>query len=192
MRRHSAVLASISLLAGALPLAAQGRGPMLDLRAGVAVPTFDVADVVKSGFAFGAGLGLPVGERWVILADFDQGRHKIKGASGSDAHFDVMHLMGKVGLRLGKPGARVSITPNLGAGMVRFNPGGTGLAAAETRSYPAINAGARIGIRLTQSLDLLLSPQGDIAFISSDDRAGFGGASTAWVWPFTAGLRIKF
>ncbi len=192
MRTTHTLLVSITLLMAAAPLAAQGGKPMLDLRAGVAVPTFDVADVVKGGFAFGAGLAIPVGERLVLIADFDQGRHKLKGATTSGAHIDVMHFMGKVGLRLGKPGSKVSITPNLGAGMLSFNPGGTGLATAETNSYFAINAGARIGIELSKNFDLLISPQGDIAFIKKADRAGFGGASTAWVWPFTAGLRIKF
>jgi hypothetical protein len=32
----------------------------------------------------------------------------------------------------------------------------------------------------------LLSPQGDIAFTKNDEL----GTSNAWVWPFTAGIRV--
>jgi len=33
---------------------------------------------------------------------------------------------------------------------------------------------------------LLLSPQGDIAFSKEDEL----GTNNAWVWPFTAGIRL--
>ena len=70
---------------------------------------------------------------------------------------------------------------NAGAGAMTFNPDGPG-----SNTYPAINVGAKIGYRLTPRVQLLLSPQGDIAFT----KKGVVGTSNAWVWPFTAGVRV--
>ena len=51
-----------------------------------------------------------------------------------------------------------------------------------------INAGAKIAYNFSRSLALVLSPQGDIAFSDEDEVT----TSNAWVWPFTAGLRVSF
>jgi hypothetical protein len=50
---------------------------------------------------------------------------------------------------------------------------------AGSNTYPAINVGAKIGNRLSPRVQLLLSPQGDIAM--TDDQEV--GTSNAWVWP---------
>ncbi|MDP2479465.1 MAG: hypothetical protein Q8W51_07405 [Candidatus Palauibacterales bacterium] len=60
--------------------------------------------------------------------------------------------------------------------------------ATPTKTYFAINVGARIGYRLSDGVDLLLSPQGDIAFTAK----AVLGTNNSWVWPFTAGLRFRF
>jgi hypothetical protein len=70
---------------------------------------------------------------------------------------------------------------NAGAGALTFDVDGAG-----SSTYPAINVGAKIGYRLSPRVQLLLSPQGDIAFTDEEDV----GTSNAWVWPFTAGVRI--
>ncbi len=190
MSRRFTLSIALLLLGVATPALAQRRAPLLDLRVGGAIPTFDIADEVGAGLAVGAGLGLPLGPRLVLLVDGDYARHGIDGAAAG--HIAVFHAMGKLGLRLGRPDARVQVTPNLGAGVLAFNPGGTALLdALDTNTYFAINAGARITVNLGPRFDLLFSPQGDIAFIPEEDR-GPDGASTAWVWPVTAGLRIKF
>ena len=40
---------------------------------------------------------------------------------------------------------------------------------------------------MSDSVALFASPQGDIAFTDEDKY----GASSAWVWPFTAGLKVR-
>jgi len=62
------------------------------------------------------------------------------------------------------------------------------IVTAHINTYPAINAGAKLGIQLSPSVDFLISPQGDIAF---SDEAEVG-TSNSWVWPFGVGLRIEY
>ncbi|MDA0330246.1 MAG: hypothetical protein O2958_14730 [Gemmatimonadetes bacterium] len=45
---------------------------------------------------------------------------------------------------------------------------------------------AKLGIKLSDSVQLLISPQGDIAF---SDEAALG-TNNSWVWPLAAGFRI--
>ena len=49
------------------------------------------------------------------------------------------------------------------------------------------NAGAKLGIKLTDSVQFLISPQGDIAF---SDEAVLG-TDNSWVWPLGLGFRIQ-
>lgn len=155
----------------------------LEVRAGMAVPTFDIADVAKAGPVFGAGLSLPLGERLRFLADVDLGTHEVKGTT---LDVKVNHFMGKLGYRLAQSSnGKLEVYGNLGAGLMTFKVDAPG---AESNSYFAINAGAKIYYHFSDKLGLVISPQGDIAFQSEDDF----GASTAWVWPFTAGLRVTF
>jgi len=165
----------------AAPAEAQ-RKAGLEGRFGLAVPTFDIADVAKAGPAFGVGLSLPLGERLSLLADVDLGTHEVKGAANVDVK--VNHFMGKLGYRIARSAdGKFEMLINLGAGLVTF-----GVDGADSRSYPAINAGAKIYYNFSSGLGLVISPQGDIAF---QDKTDFG-ASTAWVWPVTAGLRVRF
>lgn len=85
-----------------------------------------------------------------------------------------------------EPGSsRWSVLVNAGAGAMTFDVQAPG---AQAKTYVAINVGAKIGYQLTDGVDLLLSPQGDIAFT---DEAALG-TDNSWVWPFTAGLRFRF
>jgi hypothetical protein len=70
---------------------------------------------------------------------------------------------------------------NAGAGALMLDTDGAG-----SSTYPALKVGAKIGYRLSPRVQLLLSPQGDIAFTDDEDA----GTSNAWVWPFTSGVRI--
>lgn len=174
-------LGAAALLAG--PVQAQ-RKTSLDLRAGLAVPTFDIADVAKAGPVFGAGLTLPLNDDWRLMADVDLGRHDVKGTT--DVQVKVNHYMAKLGYVVGRSAdGKFEAVVNLGAGLMTFQ---LDVAGAETKSYAAINAGARLAYHVSPNVGLVLSPQGDIAFQKEEDF----GASTAWVWPVTAGLRISF
>lgn len=177
-----AALAATTLLVP--PLAAQDtpRRLFIEARAGAVVPTFDIADVAKTGTAFGGTLGYRF-NRWVLMGEFDYGMHKDKATESVD--ITTLHYTAKLGYQVTMPTERgLEVIVNLGAGLVTFDVEG----APESFTYPAINAGAKIAYHLSPSFALVLSPQGDIA-LSNDDEVG---SSTAWVWPITAGLRVRF
>jgi hypothetical protein len=188
--RHSGQLwLGLGLLAATPTLAvAQVEAPKwyLEARGGSTVPTFDIADAVDAGPSFGAGVGVRIAPRIWLMGDVDFGFHPgadlVAGTPGPDV--DVYHFMAKAGVELLRPGTSPwSVVVNLGAGAVNFRPEG-----GEARTYPAINAGAKIGYQVSPRVTLLLSPQGDIAFTDEDEL----GTTNAWVWPFTAGARINF
>jgi len=187
------VLPSIALLAAgvtllAVPSAAQGqadgRRVTLEARAGLNVPTFDISDAVDAGPSFGLGAAVQVRPRVYLMGDFDLGFHSgadlAGGASAPDVK--VYHYMAKVGYQLLAEGSSPwSLIVNAGAGAMTFDVDGAG-----SNTYPAINVGAKIGYRVSPRVSLLLSPQGDIAFTKDAEV----GTNNAWVWPFTAGVRV--
>jgi hypothetical protein len=168
-------------LVAAAPAEAQRRAS-IEGRFGFAVPTFDIADVAEAGPIFGAGLSIPLSGKLTFLADVDLGTHEVKGAT--DVDVKVNHFMGKLGYTIARSGnGKLEVLVNLGAGLMTF-----GVDGAESKSFAAINAGAKIYYNFSDKVGLVLSPQGDIAF---QDETDFG-ATTAWVWPVTAGLRVRF
>ncbi len=167
-------LTALGATALAAPLAAQSpdRRLFVEGLVGAAVPTFDIADVATTGAAFGAAIGYR----------FDYGMHEDEPTGTVD--ISTLHLMAKVGYVLVPPRERGwDVIVNLGVGAVSFDVDG-----GDSYTYPAINAGAKIAYNFSRSLAVVLSPQGDIAFSSEDEV----GASTSWVWPVTAGLRVNF
>jgi hypothetical protein len=184
----------LSLLSATLVAIAPGIGVAqsetpgfwLEARGGSSVPTFDIADAVDAGPSFGAGIGVRIAPRIWLMGDVDLGFHP--GADlvggGASADVNVYHFMAKTGFELLRPGTSPwSFVVNLGVGALTFKPDG-----ADSKTYPAINAGAKIGYQVSPRLTLLLSPQGDIAFTDEDEL----GTNNAWVWPFTAGARFNF
>lgn len=186
MRCNLFIAAVSAVILGATPIsgvAAQMAGAdkpiSLELRGTVMVPTFDIADVVDVGVGGGAGIGYAFPNNVRLMFDFDFGIH---GTDAPNVNINTYHYMGKVGFDV-VDNENVVLTLNLGAGAVTF--GGD---LAQSSTYPAINAGAKLGIRVAPSVELLISPQGDIAF---SDEAEVG-TTNSWVWPFGVGLRVKF
>jgi hypothetical protein len=187
------VLPSIALVAAGVALLtmpstaraqAEGRRVTIEARGGLNVPTFDISDAVDAGPSFGIGAALQLRPRVYLLGDVDLGFHSGAGVSGGVSAPDVKvyHYMAKLGYQLLTEGSSPwSVIVNAGAGAMTFDVDG-----AESRTYPAINVGAKIAYRLSPRVSLLLSPQGDIAFTKDDEL----GTTNAWVWPFTAGLRL--
>ena len=93
----------------------------------------------------------------------------------------VYHYVAKLGYGCCPRGSHRVDDRQCRCGALKFDVDGAG-----ANTYPAINVGAKIGYRLSPRVQLLLSPQGDIAFTKDEDV----GTSNAWVWPFTAGVRI--
>jgi hypothetical protein len=148
---------------------------------GAVVPTFDIANTAKTGAAFGVAAGYAVSPRWVIMGEFDYGDHAAKATSAVRIH--TLHYLAKVGYSLTGPRERGwEALVNLGAGAVGFDVAGT------TKTYLAINAGAKIAYNFTRNFGVVLSPQGDIAFSKKTDL----NTTNAWVWPVTVGLRVRF
>lgn len=178
-------LAGAGVLALTAPLAAQQPTTRFFVEGlgGVVVPTFDIADVAKTGGAFGTTIGYRLTPRWVLMGEFDYGMHKDKATGSAD--INTLHYMAKVGYSLTGPRERGwEAIVNLGAGAVGFDVGG----ATGTNTYFAINAGAKLAYNFNRSFAFVLSPQGDIAFSDEDELT----TTNAWVWPFTAGLRVNF
>jgi hypothetical protein len=178
-------LAGIGVLTLTAPLTAQEPATRFFVEGlgGAVVPTFDIADVAKTGGAFGAAVGYRLTPRWVLMGEFDYGMHKDKATGSVD--INTLHYMAKVGYSLTGPRERGwEAIVNLGVGAVGFDVEG----APETNTYFAINAGAKITYNFNRSFAFVLSPQGDIAFSDENELT----TTNAWVWPFTAGLRVNF
>jgi hypothetical protein len=173
----------LGLVAAAMsapPALAQAAKPVsLELRGIVAVPTFDIDDAANPGPGFGAGIGYQVGPKVRLMADADFAFHP---TPTDDVKINTYHLMGKVGFDVVST-EKVTLTLNAGAGVVAFAGD-----LPESLTYFAINAGAKLGIAVSPGLELLVSPQGDIAFSKTDEL----GTDNAWVWPLGVGLRFRF
>jgi hypothetical protein len=184
----SIALGAASVILLSIPSAAQtqaeGGKVTLEARGGLNVPTFDISDAVDAGPSVGVGAAVQIRPRVYLLGDVDLGFHSGAGLPGGASGPDVKvyHYMAKVGYELLADGASPwSVIVNAGAGAMTFDVDGAG-----SNTYPAINVGAKIGYRVSPRLSLLLSPQGDIAFTKDAEL----GTSNAWVWPFTAGIRL--
>jgi hypothetical protein len=189
-RVRSATVVAVAALALSLSASraatAQGRVE-LEVHGGFNVPTFDIADLAKAGPSFGAALAFKLSPKVWLIGEADFGFHKgaelSAGVDGPDV--DVFHFMGKVGYTVyTSPSGKRSLLLNTGAGVLSFDVDGP----ATAKRYFAINAGAKLTYVMSRNLDFVLSPQGDIAF---SEKSVLGG-STAWVWPISAGLRVRF
>ncbi len=177
-------LVGLSLLA-APPVQAQSTTPkvFVEVLGGAVVPTFDIADIAKTGSMVGGTIGYTLSPRLVLMGEFDYGMPKDK-ATG-DVTIKTLHYIGKLGYSLTGPREQGwEALVNLGAGAVSFDVDG----APSTKTYFAINAGAKFTYNLNRSLGFVISPQGDIAFTKKDELD----TTNAWVWPVSAGFRVKF
>lgn len=185
LRFSAAALAATLLLAPRSAAAQMGSEPatpklFVEARAGAAVPTFDIANTAKTGVVYGGTIGYAPAPRWVVMGEFDYGQHDAKASSAIE--INTLHYMGKVGYSLTGPRERGwEALVNLGAGAVGFDVAGT------TTTYFAINAGAKLTYNVNRNVGIVLSPQGDIAFTKKDELD----TTNAWVWPISAGLRLR-
>jgi outer membrane protein with beta-barrel domain len=180
------LLSGLMLLGIASTVRAQSveRRVSIEARGGFNVPTFDISDAVDAGPSFGLGAALQFAPKLWLMGDVDLGFHSGADLAGGGEAPDmkVYHYVAKLGYELLSEGQSPwSVIVNAGAGALTFDADGAG-----SNTYPAINLGAKIGYRLSPRVQLLLSPQGDIA-LTDDEEVG---TSNAWVWPFTAGVRI--
>lgn len=179
-----AVMMTLSLGTANLQAQAAEKPLTVEGLVGAAVPTFDITDLADPGFVAGIAGGYLVNEKVLAMVELDFGTHAGANA-GPDVN--VYHYMAKAGYRVyASQDTKWRIFVNAGAGAVTFD---TDVAGATANTYFAINAGAKIYYDLSDLLSVVISPQGDIAFV--DEADGFTG-STAWVWPITGGIALKF
>jgi len=175
-------------LPGLIVAQSSNRSPVsIEVRGGINVPTFDIADVADPGPSFGVGIEIPVAERLSIMADADFGFHSGADlpAGGSGPDVDVYHYIAKLAYEVISPErGRWSLRINAGAGAMTFKIDGV----SGSFTYPAINVGAKLGYNVSENLNLFLSPQGDIAFSDENEI----GTNNAWVWPFAVGAAVRF
>lgn len=170
------------------PAAAQdgSSGVSFNARGGMNVPTFDIADIVDPGPSFGVGVAIQVSETLDLRGSADFGFHPgAETEEGTElADVNVYHYMAGLGFPLtGRDGGPWRVSVNAGAGAMTFDVDG-----GESNTYFAINVGGEVGYMASEQVELFLSPQGDIAFTDEDVL----GTDNAWVWPFTAGVKINF
>jgi hypothetical protein len=185
-RTGTVLLFGLILLGIASTVQAQSveRRVSIEARGGFNMPTFDISDAVDPGPSFGLGAAVQFAPKLWLMGDVDLGFHSGADLAGGGEARDVKvyHYVAKLGYELLSEGQSPwSVIVNAGAGALTFDADG-----ASSNTYPAINVGAKIGYRLSPRVQLLLSPQGDIA-LTDDEEVG---TSNAWVWPFTAGVRI--
>jgi hypothetical protein len=188
-------LVALALVFASPALAQRPEKPFqVEARAGYNLPTGDIADFVDGAFGFGVGFGYYFTPKFVIMGDFDFGSHSYKedlvdpGFDVGSAKEEVMHFMGKIGYVLFQSAdGKMKILVNAGAGMMNFKFKADDLDSESTSKF-AINAGAKLYYMFTPSIGLVVSPQGDIAFLDEEED----GSSSAWVWPLTAGLAFNF
>ena len=179
---------ALALLALPASLSAQvpERPFSFNLRGGLNVPTFDIADVADAGPSFGAGVKVRLSDRLFLRGNADFGFHPgaevSPGVEGPDV--DVFHYVAGVGYLLTPPASPFYASVNLGAGALNFAVDAPGV---DSFTYFAINAGGEVGYWLNDNVSIFFSPQGDIAF---SDEAEVG-TDDSWVWPFTAGIEIR-
>jgi hypothetical protein len=158
------------------------RPVFVEVRAGAAVPTFDIEDAAEVGLVVGGTVGYKVTEAVWVFGEGDFGFH---GGKDGGPDVNVFHYVGKVGYNLLAADRQWSVVPNLGVGAMTFDVDAPG---ASANTYIAINAGAKIIYQATPQVGIVLNLQGDIA-LSDEDEIG---TDNAWVWPFTAGVNFAF
>jgi len=178
------ILLAVALTAGSVQAQTAEKPWSVEGLAGAAVPTFDITDLADPGFVAGAAVGYMASDRVLGMVEVDFGSHD--GANGGPT-VKVNHYMAKAGYRVFlSESEKWRIFVNLGLGAMTFDADVPG---ADANTYFAINAGAKIYYAINETFNIVISPQGDIAFTDKND--GFTG-STAWVWPITAGLAVRF
>lgn len=188
LRNMLAVVAALGLMVGTA--AAQESGVMFEVHGGIALPTFDIDDIADLGPLVGGGIWYsPVDQRWLVGAEADFGFHSgatLDGVDGPDVN--VYHFMGKAGYVVyTSADGKFSLMLNAGAGIMMFDVDAFDVLGVsvdpDSETYFAINAGAKFMYMVADQVNIVVSPQGDIAFSDAP--------STSWVWPLSAGVQIK-
>lgn len=161
-------------------IAQSDRGVSFEIRGGVNVPTFDIADVADAGPSFGGGINIPLNENWGLRGGVDAGFHD--SDADENITITVIHYIAGLEYRYLPPTSRWMLAANVGAGALTFD-----IEDGDSFTYPAINIGGRLGYAVSPMVSIFGSVQGDIAFSDENEIT----TDNAWVWPLAFGVEIS-
>ena len=179
MKGFASMTAALILALAATAAQAQERGVSFEIRGGMAVPTFDIADVAEAGPMIGGGLNVPLNDRWGIRAGVDAGFHDAD--ADSEITITTVHYIAGLEYRYLPPASAGMLAANVGAGAMTID-----IEDGDSFTYPAINVGGRLGYVVSPRATVFVSAQGDIAFSDEAEVT----TDSAWVWPFSVGVEI--
>ena len=195
--------ALLVLLLAPAPGAGQEQPLAFELRGGVGLPAFDLADRADPGFAFGLDLAHRLTPRVSLVAGGDVELLAGAGGDGAVDHPDVnvWHYGVGVEAQLLDP-ARTwwRLSASAGAGGTTFDVASGGASSTE----PAVYAGLELGWDASEEMDVFVGVRSWVAFAGEStlgpdprdtapvgDAAG-GDGDTLWSFPLTAGVRLTF
>ncbi|HET8860411.1 hypothetical protein [Marivirga sp.] len=167
---------------------AQGKEPIfpwnLELRAGMAVPTGDLAEKVSIGTDFGARIGYSLRERLMVRTDVEMELYP--SVDGFD-NTQIWHYSGGMEYMFTDKGItdwRFSAYAGIGASMLTLNN------VTEFReTYLSLNYGVKFGKGITDNTDWFVSVMGRTIFANPNDNTNFSTFNTI---PITLGLNHRF
>lgn len=196
-RGYGAVVVVAALIAAAVGTPARAQqGIAMEARAGVAIPTGDLADTQEAGLTAGLGLGFDVGGRVAVTGDvelgtFGEGLDDVEPGSSVAADLSLWHVTGGIEFRLLDPTMTYwALSIHGGAGITAFDPD-----PGEGHTYPTGRAGLKLGYRFSPDASFVFDVRTNVLFVDEADfqDTGFDVESgTIWTLPVTAGLRLSF
>lgn len=184
----AALLLAVPALAQAQGAGTPGTKLTFDSRGGIALPAGQLADIHDPGAAVGATLAYRVNGRVSLFGAGDLGLLRGERASASTERAPGLNLWKYAGgaeVNLLDPDrTKWGVLASLGAGAATFD---SKVEGAETLTRFSTNGGLRVAYRLGQRADAFLGGQGHLIFTDEARQ----GADTNWVFPVSAGLKIR-
>ena len=159
-----------------------------DSRGGIALPAGQLADVADPGASLGATVGYAVNKRVSLFGAGDLGLlrgKKPSTASERGPGLNLWQYSGGAEVNLLDPDrTRWGVLASLGAGAATYD---SKVEGAVSRTRFSTNGGLRVAYRLGQRADAFLGGQSYLIFTDEELQ----GADTNWVFPVSAGLKIR-
>ena len=160
-----------------------------DSRGGIALPAGQLNDAFDPGASLGAMVGYQVTSRVSLFGSGDlgllRGRKIAAGSSEREKGLNLWQYSGGAEVNLLDPGrTRWGVLASLGAGAATYD---SKVEGAVSRTRFSTNGGLRVAYRLGQRADAFLGGQSYLIFTDEELQ----GADTNWVFPVSAGLKIR-
>ena len=151
------------------------------LSAGVVLPVGKFANTTNPGFGFAGTIGYSLSSRWMLLGAFSVG--SLNGTPSPD--WDIYSFLLKAAFDTGEQRTNWRILVPLGAGAVTFDPQSE---AISKNTYFAAQSGLMFQYYFNPRLAVTLDALATLVFTSQNDL----GTDYVWLFPFAAGLLVRF